>query len=81
MAQNDLPYQIGDVVYINNSAVSSLRTGKKLAEVTGWRLDGSITYMLYRVIESEREDTMPLLFVEALVESAGKEASLIYGPK
>lgn len=73
-----LPYEVGTIIWVMNANVSKV-IGNKLAEVTGYRLDGNITVMLYREIETNRESTLPLIFVEPLTKLAGQEAGLIYG--
>lgn len=78
MAQQILNYPVGTVIWVKNSNITGLR-GKKLAEVTGYRLDGNITYLLYKEVQTDKESTLPIMFMEALIERAGNNASLVYG--
>lgn len=73
-----IKYNVGDIVWVKNAHITGLH-GNKLAEVTGYRLDGSVTYLLYREVLTNKESTLPLMFVDALIQPAGKNASLVYG--
>lgn len=72
-------YPAGTIIWVKNAVISTGARGKKLAEVTGYRLDGTITYLLYKEVQTEQESTLPIMFMDALIEKAGDNASLVYG--
>lgn len=71
-------YQVGEMIYIYNLH-TKLTNGPKLAEVLGYRLDGSITHLVYKQVDKEVDETLPVIFEDKLTSSAGYNARLIYG--